>query len=130
MTYRNSWDYICDICDTTPESAKPTYIENFLDMPEYVEKLNSLLSLVPLNLEHAELGQAWKDIASFQTAITGFYESEFNEYSSALNDLVVDLVSKTRLQRDAIESEVSRRGLRYAFQDLNEWEPSCLNQCC
>ena len=123
MTYRNSWNYMYDICDPTHTSAKPTFIENFLDMPEYVEKLNSLLSLVPTDLDNAELGQAWKDIASFQTAITDFYECEFNEYSSDLNDLVADLVSKTRLQRDALESEVSRRGLRYAFQDLNEWEP-------
>lgn len=122
MVYRTSWEYMIDMCDPTPES-KPTLIENFLDMPEYVEKLNLLLSLVPTELADAELGQSWTDIAYFQTTIKSFYDSEFKEYSNDLNDLVSDMVLKTRVQREAIEAEVSRRGLRYAFRNLYPWEP-------
>jgi hypothetical protein len=124
MTYRTSWDYIFDICDTYPESAKNTCIENFLDMPEYVEKLNELLSLVPSGLEDLELGQAWTDIASFQCAINNFYESESEHYTADLDSQVTDLVLKTRLQREAIKSEIDKRGLRYPFQSFSAWEPT------
>lgn len=124
MTYRTSWDYIFDICDTFPPSAKNTFIENFLDMPEYVEKLNLLLSLVPNELDNSDLGQAWKDIASFQVAIKDLYESESGRYSKDLNDMASDLVSKTRAQREAIEAEVDKRGLRYSFAAMSEWEPA------
>ena len=124
MTYRNSWDYMFDICGTTPDSAKPTFIENFLDMPEYAEKLNELLSLVPHELYNPELGQAWSDITRFQVTIRDFYESESDKYSTDLNDRVSDLVLKTLVQRKAIEAEVDRRGLRYAFSGLSAWEPA------
>ena len=122
MPYRTSWDYMHDIC--APElNAKPTYIENFLDMPEYVEKLNLLLSLVPNELDNSDLGQAWTDIASFQCAINNFYESESEQYTADLDSQVTDLLLKTLVQRKAIEAEVDRRGLRYAFSGLGAWEP-------
>jgi lipid II:glycine glycyltransferase (peptidoglycan interpeptide bridge formation enzyme) len=124
VTHRTSWDYIYDICDTFPPSAKNTFIENFLDMAEYVSKLNELLALVPTELEDLELGQAWTDMASFQYAINNFYESESEHYTADLDSQVTDLVLKTRLQREAIESEIDRRGLRYAFSGLSEWEPA------
>ena len=124
MTYRTSWGYIFDACDPAAPSAKPTFIENFLDMPEYAEKLNELLALVPTELEDLELGQAWTDMASFQYAINNFYESESEHYTADLDSQVTDLVLKTRLQREAIESEIDRRGLRYAFSGLSEWEPA------
>lgn len=92
-------------------------------MPEYAEKLNELLSLVPHVLYNPELGQAWSDIARFQVTIRDFYESESDKYSTDLNDRVSDLVLKTRLQREAIEAEVDRRGLRYAFAGLSAREP-------
>lgn len=124
MTYRTSWDYIFDACDPCAPSAKPTLIENFLDEHEYVEKLHELLSLVPTELEDLELGQAWSDIARFQSVINNFYESESGKYSKDLNDQVTDLVLKTLVQREAIESEIDRRGLRYTFAELSAWEPA------
>lgn len=124
MTYRTSWGYIFDACDPAAPSAKPTFIENFLDMPEYAEKLNELLSLVPHELYNPELGQAWSDITRFQVTIRDFYESESDKYSTDLNDRVSDLVLKTLVQRKAIEAEVDRRGLRYAFSGLSAWEPA------
>ena len=123
MTYRNSWDYIYDICDPGHESAKNTFIENFLDAHEYSEKLTELLSLVPTELDDTKLGQAWQYIASFQAAIQSFYESESDKYSKDLNEQVTDLLLKLLVQRKAIESEVDKRGLRYAFSALSEWEP-------
>lgn len=127
MPYRTSWDYMHDIC--APElNAKPTYIENFLDMPEYVEKINLLLSLAPTELDDADLGQAWKDIANFQVAIKDFYDEEFNEYSADLLQQSQDLVQKTTEKRQAIEAEVDKRGLRYSFPNLYGWEPDYDNE--
>ena len=123
MTYRTSWDYIYDICDPGHESAKNTFIENFLDEHEYVEKLHELLTLVPTELDDAKLGQAWSDIARFQVTVKDFYEGEFDKYSEDLDNQVTDLLLKTLVQRKAIEAEVDRRGRRYAFAALSEWEP-------
>lgn len=90
---------------------------------EYVEKLNELLSLVPTELEDLELGQAWADIARFQTTIKNFYESESEHYTADLNEQASELVSKTRVQREAIEAEVDKRRLRYSFRNMSAWEP-------
>ena len=123
MPYRTSWDYIYDAMDPSALSAKPTLIENFLDELEYVQKLNELLSLVSSQLDDAELGQAWTDTASFQVTIQDFYESESEQYTADLDEQVTDLLLKTLVQRKAIEAEVDRRGLRYAFSGLSAWEP-------
>ena len=93
-------------------------------MPEYAEKLNELLSLVPHVLYNPELGQAWSDIARFQVTIRDFYESESDKYSTDLDNQVTDLLLKTLVQRKAIEAEVDKRHLRYSFRNLNAWEPA------
>ena len=124
MTYRTSWDYIFDACDPCAPSDKNTFIENFLDEHEYVEKLHELLTLVPTELENAELGQAWTDIARFQATIQNFYESESEQYTVDLDNQVTDLLLKTLVHRKAIEAEVDRRGLRYSFPALSAWEPA------
>jgi hypothetical protein len=40
-------------------------------------------------------------------------------------DQVTDLLLKTLVQRKAIEAEVDKRHLRYAFSGLSAWEPDC-----
>ena len=124
MTYRTSWDYIFDACDPGHESAKNTYIENFLADDRYAENLHELLALVPTELEDLERGQTWQDIASFQAAIQNFYESESDTYSKDLNEQATDLLLKILVQRKAVEAEVDKRHLRYAFSGLSAWEPA------